>query len=229
MALHPLTVAEDARDQNLPAQQIAQEHRGDGALAARGIVRRPLVRIVRGVAAPGHLDRALELAQGEGGDGCCRSGARLDRASAAEARAPCRRLDPLDREAAAAVEADGVLVGLRDEAPRGDSARDSVDERPAAALPASLGCHGDRAQGNVARRTPFHPRTRHERAALLPADQYPFSGAVAGGGAIDGRRRAVRAGEERTHDGLVLAPAEIDEGHAAILPGPGPRSSLRAG
>src|SRR5579862_9713323 len=45
MALNPPPVAQDIRDQDIPAQVAANQQRGDVALAARRVLARPFARI----------------------------------------------------------------------------------------------------------------------------------------------------------------------------------------
>src|SRR3954462_671623 len=63
--LESLAVADDVRNQDLPAQQLADDEGGGGALVAGSVVRRPRVGILRGLRAPAAADRVLELAEAE--------------------------------------------------------------------------------------------------------------------------------------------------------------------
>ena len=70
VSLDTLAVEEDVCCEDLAAEQVVHDERGDVALAGAGIFRGPVVLRIGGVQAPGLANGLFELRQREGQGGC---------------------------------------------------------------------------------------------------------------------------------------------------------------
>ena len=142
MALDAAPVAEDVGDEDLAAEVRAEDDGGRVALAARGVVDRPLVRVGRRLLRPRRADRGLEVGERDGGRG---NGVGLGRDISDE------RAVRLPDEPAPLEEAGGVGVALDPEPLDRRTRHDGLDQRAADAL------------------QPEAPRARRDSSARAPA------------------------------------------------------------